>query len=276
MAKEDARRAMFSLDHWSLIIGHFLLFAATASAQTEAPPEKKLPLPSEVFRVAGHTAFVIPPAKKPDAGPVPWVWYAPTLPNLPGDAERWMFERFTQAGIAIAGIDVGESYGSPDGRKLFTALHTELTTKHGFSTKPVLLGRSRGGLMTLGWAVDHPELVGGFAGVYPVCNLTSYPGLKRASGAYGLSPEDLEAKLAEHNPLDKLAALAKAKVPLFAIHGDVDQVVPLEANSGAVRERYQALGGEMQLVIPAGQGHNMWSGFFQCQELVDFVIAHAK
>ena len=24
-----------------------------------------------------------------------------------------------------------------------------------------------------------------------------------------------------------------------------------------------------------GQGHNMWSGWFECQELVDFAIAHA-
>jgi hypothetical protein len=31
----------------------------------------------------------------------------------------------------------------------------------------------------------------------------------------------------------------------------------------------------MTLVVPKGQGHNMWPGFFQCQELVDFVIAHA-
>jgi pimeloyl-ACP methyl ester carboxylesterase len=98
----------------------------------------------------------------------------------------------------------------------------------------------------------------------------------QASGAYHLKPEELTAKLAEHNPIDRLAALAKAKVPLFAIHGDIDKVVPLEANSGEVRKRYEALGGEMQLLVPAGQGHNMWSGFFQCQELVDFVITNAK
>ena len=36
------------------------------------------------------------------------------------------------------------------------------------------------------------------------------------------------------------------------------------------------LGGKMQLIIPPGQGHNMWAGFFQCQELVDFVIAQAN
>ena len=32
----------------------------------------------------------------------------------------------------------------------------------------------------------------------------------------------------------------------------------------------------MQLIVPNGQGHNMWKGFFHCQELVDFVITHAK
>ena len=51
-------------------------------------------------------------------------------------------------------------------------------------------------------------------------------------------------------------------------------IQPLEKTS-AFRGRYQALGGKMQLIVPAGQGHNMWPGFFQCQELVDFVIANA-
>jgi len=43
-----------------------------------------------------------------------------------------------------------------------------------------------------------------------------------------------------------------------------------------MRKRYEALGGKMQLIVPPGQGHNMWTGFFQCQELVDFVIAQEK
>jgi pimeloyl-ACP methyl ester carboxylesterase len=64
-------------------------------------------------------------------------------------------------------------------------------------------------------------------------------------------------------------------VPLFAIHGDSDEVVPLAANSGLLRSRYAALGGQMQLVVPPGQGHNMWPGFFQSEELVNFVKAHA-
>lgn len=65
-------------------------------------------------------------------------------------------------------------------------------------------------------------------------------------------------------------------VPLFAIHGDVDTVVPLEANSEALRSNVEAAGGRMELLVAAGQGHNMWEGFFQCEELVRFVIEHAR
>lgn len=265
-----------------------LLFAALAWATTVAVlgadsitdpaaqvPQKVLPRPGEVFRVAGRTAFLIPATRESGQAAKPWVWYAPTLPGLPGNEEQFMFDRFLDAGIAIAGIDVGESYGSPDGRRGFDALHAEMTERRGYASKPVLLGRSRGGLMTLSWAAENPDKVAGFAGIYPVCNVASYPGIAKAAGAYRMTAEELGAHLGEHNPVDRLAGLAKAGVPLFAIHGDVDTVVPLEANSGLVRERYTALGGTMQLVVPAGQGHNMWSGFFQNPELVKFVLTHA-
>ena len=187
-----------------------------------------------------------------------------------------MFEHFADAGIAVAGIDVGESYGSPDGRSLYTAFYKELTKNHGFAPRAVLLGRSRGGLMTLSWAAENPDKVAAFAGIYPVCNVASYPGVTNACSAYHMTAKELSSHLCEHNPLDRLAPLAKAAVPLFAIHGDHDDVVPLEANSGEMRKRYESLGGKMQLIVPTGQGHNMWPGFFQCQELVDFVVTHAN
>ena len=258
-----------------VIICLLAIAGSLVRAQAAEQPAKKLPLPGEVFTVGGRTAFLI--EAKVDAGqPKGWVWYAPTLPNLPGPEERWMFERFLRAGISIAGLDVGESYGSPAGCKQFSELYLEMTGKRGFAKKPVLLGRSRGGLMTLSWAADNPERVSAFAGIYPVCSLASYPGVAKAAPAYGLTGELLKQRLAEFDPVDRLEPLAKAKVPLFAIHGDVDAVVPLEANSGLVKTRYQALGGPMELLVPKGQGHTMWEGFFRCEVLVDFVIRHAK
>ena len=145
-----------------------------------------------------------------------------------------MFEKFLNQGIAIAGVDVGESYGSPEGRATYSALYKELAEKRRLAKKACLLARSRGGLMLYNWAVEHPDSVACIAGIYPVCDLRSYPGLKRACGAYGMTEEQLMDKLTEHNPIDRLAPLAKAKVPIFHIHGDNDEVVPLEKNSATI------------------------------------------
>ena len=247
-------------------------FAATSAEAAE----KKLPIEGEVFTIEGRTAFLILPAKTEVEAPIPWAWYAPTLPGLPGNAEKWMFDEFLKKGIAIAGVDVGESYGSPRGRAIYSALYKELVEKRGLAKRACLLARSRGGLMLYNWAAETPESVACIAGIYPVCNLCSYPGLKRACGAYGMSEEQLATKLAEHNPIDRLAPLAKANVPIFHIHGDRDATVPLEENSGKLAERYSKLGGKMTLEIVKGQGHNLWSGWFHSQGLVDFVITHAR
>jgi len=273
--------------HWLrvIILCFFAPFALTTCYAQQG--SKQLPMQGESFALSGREAFLIPastdrsndqtPSRDGASGKSnrPWVWYAPTLPNLPGPEERWMFERFQKAGIAIAGIDAGESYGSPKGNQIFDLLHTEMV-RRGYSSKPILLGRSRGGLQTLSWAISHPDQVTAWAGIYPVCSLASYPGLDKAAGAFDVTPQELQRRLQEWNPVDRIDTLAKAKVPLFAIHGDVDTVVPLEANSGAVQKRYQQLDAPMDLIVPPGQGHNMWDGFFQCNELVAFVIRHAN
>lgn len=245
-----------------------------ASAQ-EVPQKTGLPIPGEAFAVSGRQAFLIPSEKAPADRPKPWVWYAPTLNGLPGRAEQWMFEKFLAAGISIAGIDVGESYGSPDGRKFFTDLYSELTSKRGYSAKPVLLARSRGGLMTLAWAAENAEKVAAWAGIYPVSNIASYPGIARAATSYHLTEAQLTETLSLHNPIDRLKLLAEAAVPFFAIHGDADKLVPLEKNSAILSERYSALKAPMQLIVSPGQGHNMWPGFFESEELVAFVKKHA-
>ena len=108
---------------------------AKASEMPEVPPKKS-------FKVDGHAAFVIMPKKIDEKKPVPWVWYAPTFSNLPEPRENWMFQQFLAAGIAIAGVDVGESYGSPKGREIYSALYKELVTNRNFARKPVQIGRA--------------------------------------------------------------------------------------------------------------------------------------
>jgi hypothetical protein len=251
------------------------LFGEGFEVESMTGPSKNLPIEGEVFSVAGRTAFLILPVPGTTHGETPWVWYAPTLPGLPGAEENWMFRKFLDAGLAIAGIDVGESYGNPAGRALFSALYEELVQNRGLSKTPCLLARSRGGLMLYNWAVEHPSSVACLAGIYPVCDIASYPGIEIAANAYDMTEEQLTANLTEHNPVDRLAPLANTFVPIYHLHGDCDTTVPLEMNSSELAQRYRQLGGVMTLNVIKGQGHNLWSGWFRNQELVDFVIAQA-
>lgn len=254
-----------------------MVLAASLDAQTA---REKIFTDGEFFVFEGHPAFVLRPAASVAVPPAnkPWVFYAPTLPAYPDSHEEWMHRQFLSAGIAVAGIDMGEAYGNPESRRVFDRFYEELTERRQMSKKPCLLGRSRGGLWVSSWASDHPDRFAGIAGIYPVFDLRSYPGLKKAAPAYGLTESELESKLNELNPIARASALAKAKLPVYIIHGDEDKVVPLEVNSAALAAAYRAAGAESAITVNVikGQGHNFWEGFFHCQELVDFVIKAAK
>ena len=227
--------------------------------------------------VNDHRAFTIIPGDLDPDEPIPWVWYAPTLgKGLPGQHEIWMFNRLYANGIAIAGIDVGESYGSPKGVAIYQALYDKLTRENRFSRKPVLLGRSRGGLMLYSWAVCNPSSIGAIAGIYPVCNLISYPGLERAAPAFHMSAEELRTNLGKLNPVEMLAPLAAAKIPIFHLQGDNDKVVPLGPNSKLLADRINTMGGNAQIRVIKGQGHNLWNGWFTNEELIRFIMKFAK
>ena len=246
------------------------------AAATSAPA--RLRLRGESLVVGGHPAFILLPEDANRSKPQPWIMYAPALPGYPDEHERWMHEKFLAAGVAVAGVDAGEAYGSPRGRQAMTELYDELVKQRGFAPKPCLLGRSRGGLWTISWAGEHPDKVAGFAGIYPVFDLRSYPGLEKAAPAYELTAEQLAAELPKQNPIEQVAGLAKAKVPAYIIHGAIDELVPLKENSAEFAARYGAAGAAdlVTLKVIGDQGHNFWPGFFQDQELVDFAVGRAK
>lgn len=263
----------------ALLVPLLAAVIATAISPAADPPHKTLILPGEVFEVAGQTAFLFPPvdeAAEPPQ-PKPWILYAPTLPAYPDEAERWMHEQFTAAGVAVAGVDTGESYGNRAGVEAAEALHAEMV-RRGYAKRPAVLGRSRGGLWASAWAIAHPELAAGIGGIYPVYDWRTFPGLEKAAPAYGLMPEELAARAAELCPIERIDTIVRAGVPVCIIHGDDDQVVPLAPNSLRLKQAYEAAGkgNLVRLIVAEGQGHSFWQGFFHCQELVDFLVARAK
>jgi alpha-beta hydrolase superfamily lysophospholipase len=208
----------------------------------------------------------------------PWIFYAPTLPPYPDEHETWMHEKFLDAGVAVAGVYVGESYGSPGGRNVFDAFYKELVERRGYASRPCLLARSRGGLWMASWAAVHPDWVAGLAGIYPAFDLRTYPGLATAAPSFGLDAEALAQSLQTHNPIERVAALAQARIPALLIHGDQDDKVPLAPNSGRFAATYKAAGAAsaVKVIVCAGRGHDFWTGYFQSQELVDFAIERAS
>jgi hypothetical protein len=224
--------------------------------------------------VEGRQGFIFESLQPPPHGGR-WAWYAPTLlsKNLPNYMCNGLFGQILRAGISIAGIDVGESCGDPAKQSTFLAFYNHLVNELNFSPKPCILVQSRGGLMLLNWAADHPDKVSAIAGLYPVCDLTSWPGPNKfVEYCDEVTESRFRELVSAFNPINRLAVLARSKVPVFFIHGDHDQAVPLERNSLAFVTRYKALGGKAELKIVKGKGHEEIPAYFEDPDLRDFIV----
>lgn len=231
------------------------------------------------FDVPGRRGFVILPSRPAGKKDIPWIWYAPSFIEqpypLPKDLHRWYMESWLADGIAVGGVDVGESWGGPAGRETFTDFHDLAVPVFSLAFKACLLPQSRGGLMHYNWAVEHPDRVRCIGAIYPVCDVTDPRLAERICGAYGLTQQQLFSQTDRHNPVDRLGPLAKAKVPIFHVHGDRDEIVPLDRHSRSLIDRYRSLGGPAELLVVPGEGHEEISKYFQCQALLDFMRTQA-
>ncbi len=92
---------------------------------------------------------------------------------------------------------------------------------------------------------------------------------------FGMDEKAFIEKIEEYNPINHLGRMAKSKVPMYIVHGDSDQVVPLAENSGLVQERYQKLGGKVEVEIVPGARHQVIDAFFKSKNLIEFLIKHS-
>ena len=222
--------------------------------------------------------FVILPQSPADGSP--WVWYAPTFVagdlRLPKPLHEWYLRPLLEAGFAVGGVDVGESWGSPAGRVGYTEFYQLVVREFALAQKACLMPQSRGGLMHYNWAAEHPQCVQCVGAIYPVCDVTRPIRVETISQAYGLTPEQILAQLDRHNPLDRLKPLAEAGVPVLHVHGDQDEPVPLESNSTEFQRRYTRLGGRMKLIVIEGKGHEEVPEYFQRLELLEFFLTQGR
>ncbi len=233
------------------------------------------------LRVSGRMAYLVKPTGAVDERRR-WLWEFPFWLGCEdgfGNVQhRNYVEQALAAGFHVAGIDVGPSCASPAAAAVCQDFYTHLLSEYQLSKRARIMGQSHGGLIAYGWAFRHPECVERIAGICPATDFRSWPGLANvttfpAKGLdYGLSLEELTRRAEEFNPIDNLAPLAKAGVKILHIHGDKDELVPLEANSRDLARRYVALGGMAEIVTLPGLGHG-GQELYQSTPLIQFLLA---
>lgn len=225
------------------------------------------------FPVDGKTVTVVEPRRA--AIGRPWVWHGEFFGHKP-DPDIALLGR----GFHIVYLSVPDLLGAPEAVRHWDSLYRELTSSYGFSPKPALVGLSRGGLYCYNWATAHPTQVACLYGDAPVCDFKSWPGaFGKGKGSdrdwqlvlqhYGFKSDD-EARAFKGNPVDSLAGLAAANVPLLHVYGDADEVVPWDENTGVIASRYQALGGSITLIAKPGVKHHP-HGLTNSTPIVEFI-----
>jgi pimeloyl-ACP methyl ester carboxylesterase len=226
------------------------------------------------FKVDGCEALVVAP-REPMAGR-PWIWRAEFFDHQPQ-----IDLALVNKGFHLVYIQVGNTFGCPDAMRHWDAFYKELTEKHGLSPRPVLEGLSRGGLYVYNWGAANPTHVLAIIGDNPVCDFKSWPGAKgKGPGSKGdwdkllkdyHFKDEAEAMAYKGNPVDNLKPLAEAKVPLLHIAADADEAVPYEENTVLIKERYEKLGGKIEVIVKHG-GHHHPHGLEDPAPAVDFVF----
>lgn len=232
------------------------------------------------FLVDGVKATVVTPWTLTANSHRPWIWRAEFFDHRP-ELDLALLAK----GFHLVYIEVGNTFGAPSAMKHWDAFYATLTNTYGLSPKPTLEGLSRGGLYIYNWAARHPKAVSVLYGDNPVCDFKSWPGgkgigpgspddWKKLINDYGFKSE-AEAMAFTGNPIDNLAPLAKAHVPIIHCAADADEAVPYPENTVVLKKRYEDLGGQITVIVKHGFKHHP-HGLDDPTPLVEFILAHTQ
>lgn len=229
------------------------------------------------FEVDGRSCLLVVP--KTPAPSKPWIWRTEFFGHEP-QADIALLGK----GFHVAYMNVQNLYGAPVALDHMDRFYAHLTKEFGLAKKTVLEGFSRGGLFAFNWAARNPDKVAAIYVDAPVLDFKSWPGgkgkgkgsasdWKRCLEVYGLTEE--QAMAYPLNPVDNLAPLAKANIPILSVCGEADTVVPMDENTRLAEKRYKALGGEMKVIAKPGCDHHPHS-LKDPTPIVEFILQHTR
>lgn len=182
------------------------------------------------------------------------------VPKQPAAGNPWMFradfvsrEAVVDLALLAKGLHivVGPVPYNADGpsRSHWDAVYRYMI-EHGFSRKPVLEGAGEASGEAYAWAIENPDKVACVYGENPV----------------------LRSHMAKTPPLDNLAPLAKAGVPLLHVCGSLDPWI--NDQTRVAEKRYKELGGQITVIVKEGEGH-FPTAPKDVQPVVEFISARA-
>lgn len=220
------------------------------------------------FIYNGRDATVIVPQKSAEGNP--WIWRPAFFGAFPS-VDKALLEK----GFHVAYYDLTHLYGSPRSIKLGTDFYRVMCQFYNLSPKVTLEGFSRGGLWTLNWAARNPEKVACIYVDAPVCDIFSWPGRERKELWDNLLKEwnlkEEEMSEFKGNPINKLDPMVKWNIPIIAVCGGSDKVVPYNENMKLVAERYRAIGGIVEVILKPDCDHHPHS-LEEPSPVVDFIV----
>ena len=127
----------------------------------------------------------------------------------------------------------------------------DLLTGHGFFRKPVLAGAGGAAGEAYAWAIANPDKVSCIYAENPVLRCT----------------------MTKAQPLDNLAVLARAGVPVLHVCGSLDPLY--ESQTREAEKRFKELGGSMKVIVQEGEGHYPTAPK-EPKPVVDFILGVSR
>ena len=229
------------------------------------------------FVINGHLAYVVIP--KIAAPGKPWVWRT-SFPDYMPVVDLALVRQ----GWHIGYIEVLDLLGADSALDLMDQYYAQVRTQWGLAEKMALEPCSRGGLPAYRYATRHPERVACIYGDVPVMDFKSWPlhwwqdkdaQWPNVLRAYGFK-NDADAMAYTGNPIDQLAPIAKAKIPIRHVICLSDQVVPPEQNTLEAKRRLRKLGSDLE-VVSVKESNEFWGHHFPYPDVfgsVRFIMDH--
>jgi lysophospholipase L1-like esterase len=222
------------------------------------------------FYYHGKQAIVVAPAAEKVAEGRPWIW-RPAFFGAFATVDSALVEK----GFHVVYYDLTHQYGSPKAMQAANEFYRVMTKYYKLSKKVTLEGFSRGGYCVLNWASQNPSKVACIYVDAPVCNIESWPSRKETKlwgdflQEWGLSEEEMSNF--HGNPIEHTDSIALHQIPVVAVCGLADQVVPFKENFQVWQKRFEKQGGRVFLITKKKCDHHPHS-LTDPTPVVDFIL----